>query len=232
MRVRIHQRTVLDFKKELCSTLFNTSTGFSINAVNTTIEQDKFELLDSTYLNAIREHELLVFEYRTMPIAGAKKRVKPGEKPKARPQFITRIKSSDSPSFRFVFFNKKCLKNSGGVSKAVITNRLQSAKQCFVDVSSQTFLIFSSLLDTSLSHSPSTSSVSSAQIHAVHFMRSENSTYSEELEGHMRNIATEFYDLTILHELQTGFIGGETANKQPLIAVVNRMTAALDGIQL
>ena len=87
--------------------------------------------------------------------------------------------------------------------------------------------------DASLSHSPSNSTISSGQIHALYFMRFKNSTYSGEPEEHMRNIATSFYDLTVLHELRTGFIGGETASKRPLhVAVVNSMTAALEGLQL
>lgn len=87
--------------------------------------------------------------------------------------------------------------------------------------------------DASLPHSPPTSSVSSTQIHALHFVRFRNSTYSGEPEEHLRNIATNFYDLTILHELRTGFIGGETASKRPLhVAVANSMTAALEGLQL
>jgi hypothetical protein len=49
----------------------------------------------------------------------------------------------------------------------------------------------------------------------------------------MRDIATNFYDLTILHEIRTGFTGGETTSKQPLhLALVNSMTAALEGLQL
>jgi len=87
--------------------------------------------------------------------------------------------------------------------------------------------------DASLSLATASSPVSSSQIHALHFVRFGDSTYSEEAEDHMRAIAINFYDLTILHEIRTGFTGGEVASKQPLhVAVVNSMTAALEGLQL
>jgi len=87
--------------------------------------------------------------------------------------------------------------------------------------------------DASRSLSPSSSSISSSQIHALHLVRFGSSTYSSETDDHMRDIATNFYDLTILHEIRTGFTGGEPTSKQPLhLALVNSMTAALEGLQL
>lgn len=87
--------------------------------------------------------------------------------------------------------------------------------------------------DSSRSLANLSSSVSSSQVHALHLVRFGNSTYSAETEDHMRNIAINFYDLTILHEIRMGFTGGETTSKQPLhVAVVNSMTAALEGLQL
>lgn len=72
---------------------------------------------------------------------------------------------------------------------------------------------------------------SSLQIHALHLVRYGNSSYSGEARGHMRDVATNFYDLTILNDARRGDISH--GYKQPLhFAVAEAMASTLSGIQI
>ncbi|KAG8836237.1 hypothetical protein FRC17_008973 [Serendipita sp. 399] len=82
---------------------------------------------------------------------------------------------------------------------------------------------FDSTFDESLS--------SSYQIHALHLARFGGSTYSGETEEHMKNIATNFHDLTTLKEARYGHFSGEA--KLPLhLALVDAISSCLGGLQM
>ncbi|KIM20366.1 hypothetical protein M408DRAFT_30420 [Serendipita vermifera MAFF 305830] len=229
----------------------NERTGFPINSADITIELDEIKLLDSSYLNVIRENDSLV-NPRIQDHANRwskDKRVTPDEKPKVlRLQVITCIKTSDSSLSKTSSSSSSSSSSSKPESSS---SSSESSNPTRLPIPPTPIPIPICLLqrkDTSLSNSPFTSSVSSAQIHALHSVRFKSSIYSGESEryltspttkdvellptSHMRNIATTFYDLTLLHQLRPEYTGGEAVNKQPpRIAVVNNMSAVLDGIQ-